>query len=158
HRLARYGVAQPLAEELLGVVLRGTLRGDAEVFYLADRGADARPAMERLRSDVDAVRDALRSVLMTAQAAAVRETRLAGLDPLRGRLHGQRLDGLPLPRSHPAGRLLYPALDLGVAGDVHCERELAYLSPLTGQPGAMLGRWQRELTGPAADGPGSDRA
>src|SRR5262249_24069683 len=97
-------------------------------------------------------------VLMTAQAAAVRETRLAVLDRLRGRLHGQRLDGLPLPRSHPAGRLLYPALDLGVAGDVHCERELAYLSPLTGQPGAMLGRWHGERTGPPADGPGSDRA
>jgi hypothetical protein len=152
HRLARYGVAQPLAEELLGVVLRAALRGDAEVFYLADRGADARPAMERLRADLDAVRDALRSVLTAAQSAAVRETRLAVLDRLRGRLHGERLDGVPLPRSNPAGRLLYPALDLGAAGDVHCERELAYLSPLTGQPGSVLGRWERELSGPVVDG------
>src|SRR5262249_365092 len=28
HRLAAYGVAQPLAEELLGIALRATLRGD----------------------------------------------------------------------------------------------------------------------------------
>src|SRR5262249_56800896 len=79
HRLAGYGVAQPLAEELLGIVLRATLRGDPEVFYLADRGADARPALTRLPADLDAVRDALRHALTAAQAAAVRDVRLAEL-------------------------------------------------------------------------------
>src|SRR5262249_37600514 len=52
-RLASYGIVQPLAEELLGVVLRATLRGDPRVLYLTDRGADARPAMRRLRRDLD---------------------------------------------------------------------------------------------------------
>jgi hypothetical protein len=158
HRLACYGVAQPLAEELLGVALRATLRGDPEVFYLADRGADARAALKRLRADLDAVRDALRHALTAAQAAAVRETRLAVLDRLRGRLHGQPLAEVPLPRSDAAGRLLYPALDLGAAGGAHCERELAYLSPLAGQPSSVLGRWERELSGPALDGSAAGRA
>lgn len=158
HRLACYGVAQPLAEELLGVVLRATLRGDPPVCYLTDRGADARAALTRLRADLDAVRDALGHALAAAQAAAVREARLAVLDRLRGRLHGQPLEGVPLPRSNPGGRLLYPALDLGAADDEHCARELAYLSPLAGRPSSVLGRWERELSGPAADGSAAGRA
>jgi hypothetical protein len=158
HRLAGYGVAQPLAEELLGIVLRASLRGDPDVFYLADRGADARPALERLRADLDAVRDALRRALTAAQAAVVREARLAVLDRLRGRLHGRPNGAVPLPRSNAAGRLLYPALDLGAAGDEYCERELAYLSPLAGQPISVLGGWEHELSGPARAGSTVGRA
>src|SRR5262249_253986 len=52
-RLEAYGVAQPLAEELLGIVLRATLRGDPHVFYLTDRGDDARTALQCLRTDLD---------------------------------------------------------------------------------------------------------
>jgi hypothetical protein len=158
HRLSAYGVAQPLAEELLGVVLRATLRGDPRVFYLIDRGADARTALGRLRADLDAVRGALRSALTAAQAAVVREARLSVLDQLRGRLHDRPAGAGLLPRPEPAGRLLYPALDLGAAGDEHRERELAYLSPLAGQPSSALGRWERELAGPPGDGPAAGRA
>jgi hypothetical protein len=68
HRLAVYGVAQPLAEELLGVALWATLRGDPQIFYATDRRADARAAMRRLRADLDAVRGALRHTLTAAQA------------------------------------------------------------------------------------------
>lgn len=157
HRLAPYGVAQPLAEELLGVALRATLRGDPRVFYMTDRGADARAALRRLRADLDAVRGALRNALTAAQAALVREARLAVLDQLRGRLH-DRPGGPPAqPHLDPATRLLYPALDLGAAGEEHCERELAYLSPLARQPSSVLGRWERELTGPTGDSPAAAR-
>jgi hypothetical protein len=150
HRLAAYGVAQPLAEELLGIVLRATLRSDAETFYLSHRGADARPALERLRQDVDAVRRALQSALAAAQAATVQENRVAVLQQLRARLHNGSV-GTRLPvRAQPVGRLLYPALDLGAAGDQYCEREFLYLSPLAGQPGSVLGHWEGELTGPLA--------
>jgi serine/threonine protein kinase len=158
HRLASFGVAQSLAEELLGVALRATLRGDPRVFYLTDRGADARAALGRLRADLDAVRGALGSALTAAQAAVVREARLAVLEQLRGRLHDRPAEPRPLPHLDPAGRLLYPALDLGAAGDEHCERELAYLSPLARQPGSVLGRWERELTGPAGGSPAAARA
>src|SRR5262249_50951392 len=95
HRLEAYGVAQPLAEELLGVVLRATLRGDPRGFYLSDRGGDARAAMRRLRADLDAVRSALRNALTAAQAAAVREARLAVLDRLWGELQGRAGEGGP---------------------------------------------------------------
>jgi hypothetical protein len=145
HRLAAYGVAQPLAEELLGVVLRATLRGDPRVFYLADRGADARPALRRLRADLDAVRGAVASTLAAAQAAAVREARLAVLDQLRSRLQRQAVQPDRPARPGPARRLLFPALDLGASGEGHCDRELAYLSPLAGQPGSVLDRWEQEL-------------
>jgi hypothetical protein len=158
HRLACYGVAQPLAEELLGVALRATVRGDTRVFYLPDRGGDAGAAMTRLRADLDAVRAALRHTLTAAQAAAVRESRVAVLDRLRGRLHGEPPGGPVRPLSDSTGRLLYPALDLGAAGGEHCERELAYLSPLAGQPSSVLGRWERELSGPAAGGAAAGRA
>jgi len=47
-------LARPLAEELLGVVLRATLRGDGPGFYVTDRGADARPGLRRLRAAIDA--------------------------------------------------------------------------------------------------------
>jgi hypothetical protein len=147
HRLASYGVAQPLAEELLGVVLRATLRGDPRVFYLADRGADARPALRRLRADLDAVRGAVANTLAAAQAAAVREARLAVLDQLRGRLQQRAVQAGPPSRPDPARRLLFPALDLGAAGDGHCSSELAYLVPLAGEPGSVLDRWEQELTG-----------
>jgi serine/threonine protein kinase len=94
-QLASFGVAQPLAEELLGIVLRATLRGDSRVFYLTDRGADARAALKRLRTDLDAVRSALRSSLVAAQAATVREARLSVLDQLRSRF----LNRPAVPRS-----------------------------------------------------------
>jgi len=151
HRLACYGVAQPLAEELLGIALRATLRGDSPALYLADRGADARSALQRLRADLDAVRSALRNALTAAQAAVVREVRLAVLDHLRGRLHDRATDPRPVPRSDPTGKLLYPALDLGAAGEDFCERELVYLSPLARQPSSVLNRWERELTAPTED-------
>jgi hypothetical protein len=150
HRLEAYGVAQPLAEELLGIVLRATLRGDPRPFYLRDRGGDARAAMKRLRADLDAVRGALRNALTAAQAAAVRDARLAVLDRLRGELQGRTSESWP--RQESAGRLTYPALDLGAAGDEHRERELAYLSPLAAQQVSALGRWEREL---AAQGGGA---
>src|SRR5262249_19751809 len=146
HRLAPYGIAQPLAEELLGVVLRATLRGDPRVFYLSDRGADARPALRRLRADLDAVRGAVASTLADAQAAAVREARLLVLDRLRSRLQKQSAQPDPAARPDPAHRLLFPALDLGAAGSGYCESELAYLSPLAGQPGSILDQWEQELT------------
>jgi hypothetical protein len=152
HRLAAYGVAQPLAEELLGIALRATLRGDSPAFYLADRGGDARSALHRLRTDLDAVRSALRNALTAAQAAVVREARLAVLDQLRGRLHDRATDTRPLPRSDATGKLLYPALDIGAAGAEYCERELVYLSPMAHQPSSVLSRWERELTGPVEDG------
>jgi hypothetical protein len=158
HRLAAYGVAQPLAEELLGVVLRATLRGDPRVFYSADRGGDTRPALRRLRADVDAVRTAVHNALITAQAAAVHEARLAVLDQLRGRLQ-QRPVQADLPaRQGPTRRLLFPALDLGAAGDRHCGSELANLSPLARQPGSVLDRWEQELSRPEGDNPTAGRA
>jgi serine/threonine protein kinase len=157
HRLASYGVAQPLAEELLGIALRATLRGDSSAFYLADRGGDARDALRRLRTDLDAVRSALRSALTAAQAAVVREARLAVLDHLRGRLHDRATDMRPQVRSDLTGKLLYPALDLGAAGDEYCERELAYLSPMAHQPSSVLSRWERELTGPTEDDLAAER-
>jgi hypothetical protein len=152
HRLAAYGVAQPLAEELLGVALRATLRGDPRLFYLTDRGADARSALRRLRADLDAVRGAVANSLISAQAAAVRQQRLAVLDQLRGRLQKRDLHAGPPPYPDPACRLLFPALDLGNAGDSHCASELAYLSPLARQPGSVLERWERELSAPERDG------
>lgn len=152
HRLAAYGVAQPLAEELLGVALRATLRGDPRLFYLTDRGADARPALRRLRADLDAVRGAVANALTSAQAAAVRQERLAVLDRLRGRLQKRAAHAGPPPHPDPACRLLFPALDLGAAGDSHCASELAYLSPLARQPGSVLERWERELSAPERDG------
>src|SRR5262249_10305340 len=151
HRLASYGTAQPLAEELLGVVLRATLRGDPRAFYLADRGADARPALARLRADLEAVRGAAANALASAQAAAVREAPLEVLERRRGRPPGP-------PPPGPARRLLFPALDLGAAGGAHCARELAYLSPLAGRTGSVLDRWEQELTGPEGDGPPAGRA
>src|SRR5262249_8423916 len=69
-----------------------------------------------------------------------------------GRLHDGTAQLRPLPRSDPTGRLTYPALDLGAAGDEYCERELAYLSPIAHQPSSVLGRWERELSGPSQDG------
>jgi hypothetical protein len=153
HRLSAYGVAQPLAEELLGVVLRATLRGDPRVFYLSDRGADARPALRRLRADLDAVRGAAANTLAAAQAAAVREARLAVLDQLRSRLQKPADQPHPPTRPDPARRLLFPALDLGAAGDGACARELAYLSPLAGELGSVLDRWEQELTRSEEDGP-----
>jgi serine/threonine protein kinase len=146
-RLAAFGVAQPLAEELLGIVLRATLRGEPQVFYLTDRGADARVALGRLRADLDAVRGALRNTLIAAQATAVQESRLAVLDQLHGRLHNRQVQTSPLERAPAPGRLLYPALDLGAAGQEHRERELANLAPLASQPASVLARWERELSG-----------
>src|SRR5262249_38896257 len=157
HKLACYGVAQPFAEELLGIALRAALRGDSPAYYLADRGSDARTALRRLRADLDAVRSALRGTLTAAQAAVVREERLAVLDHLRGRLHGRASDARPLLRSDPTGKLLYPALDLGAAGDEYCERELANLSPMAHQPSSVLSRWERELTGPTEEGASAER-
>jgi hypothetical protein len=157
HRLTAYGVAQPLAEELLGVVLRATLRGDPRVFYLADRGADARPALRRLRADLDAVRGAVANTLAAAQAAAVREARLAVLDQLRSRLLGQAGQPETPARPDPARRLLFPALDLGAGGSGPCARELAYLAPLAGQPGSVLDRWEQELAHAEEDSPAAGR-
>jgi hypothetical protein len=150
-------VAQPLAEELLGIVLRATLRGERRAYYLSDRGGDARTAMKRLRADLDAVRGALRNALTAAQAAAVRETRLGVLDQLRGELQGRGGDGSPRPRPEAEVRLLYPSLDLGAAGAEHRERELAYLSPAA-QPLSALGRWERELAAQGGESSASGRA
>jgi hypothetical protein len=157
HRLSAYGVARPLAEELLGVVLRATLRGDPSVFYLADRGADARPALRGLRADLDAVRGAVANTLAAAQAAAVREARLAVLDQLRSRLQRQTVPPDPPARPDPTRRLLFPALDLGAAGDGPCASELAYLAPLAGEPGSVLDRWEQELTRSEEDSPAGTR-
>jgi serine/threonine protein kinase len=146
HRLAAFGVGQPLAEELLGLVLRATLRGDTRVFYLADRGGDARAAMKRFRADLDAVRTALRNALTAAQAVAVREARLTVLDQLRARLMSRPAQADSRPRYRPESRLLYPALDLGLAGDEYRASELAYL-PSSCPPASVLERWERDLSG-----------
>src|SRR5262245_42055523 len=143
-RLASYGVVQPLAEELLGMVLRATIRGDERVFYLADRGADARPAVSRLRRDLDAVRQALARAQTAAQAAAVRESRLAALDLLRARLNNQPTEVNGSARAGLPGRLVYPALDVGAASAAHSASELAYL-PSACEPASVLERWEREL-------------
>jgi Protein kinase domain len=156
HRLVAYGVVQPLAEELLGMVLRATLRGDPPVFYLTDRGADARPALRRLRRDLDAVRHALWGALTAAQAAAVRESRLVVLDRLRARLKNQPVEANATVRPALSGRLVYPALDVGAASDAHSESELAYL-PSACQPGSVLDRWERELAGLAWNEAGTQR-
>jgi serine/threonine protein kinase len=144
HRLAKFGVAQPLAEELLGLVLRAVLRGDTGVFYLADRGADARPALRRFRTDLDAVRNALHNALSAAQAAGIQEARLAALDQFRGRLQGRSSAIKPTPRQDAEQRLLYPALDLGMAGEDYRKNELAYL-PASSAPASILDRWEREI-------------
>jgi hypothetical protein len=156
-RLESFGIAQPFAEELLGVVLRATLRGSSPIFYLSNRGADARPALRRLRADLDAVRNAIRNALTAAQAAAVREARLAVLDQLRGLLQGRVVETAP-SRPDPAHRLVYPTLDLGAAGDEQCVNELAYLSPLTCQPASVLDRWEQELGGLEEDSSSAGRA
>lgn len=158
HRLSVYGIAQPLAEELLGMVLRATLRGDPRLFYLTDRGADARPALRRLRRDLDAVRGAVRNALTAARAAAVREARLATLDRLRAHLLQRGNERIFLPRSDPDRRLIFPALDLGAAGDELCASELAYLSPLACRPDAVLDRWEQELNGLPGNGSATGRA
>jgi hypothetical protein len=150
HRLAAYGIAQPLAEELLGLVLRATLRGDPRVYYLVDRGGDARVALRRFRSDLDAVRVAVGNALAAAQAGTVRAARLAVLDQLRGQLRDQHVDIAHLPRAKSDGRLVYPTLDLGSAGEDHRRLELANL-PAASQLGPLLDRWERELDGQAAD-------
>jgi hypothetical protein len=157
-RLEGYGVAQPLAEELLGVVLRATLRGDPRVLYLSDRGGDARAALKRVRADLDAVRSALGNALTAAQAAAVHKARLGILDRLWGELQGRNGEAGAPPRPEAAARLIYPALDLGSAGDEHRQRELAYLAPAGAPPVAALRRWERELAGAEGDTPGSRRA
>jgi hypothetical protein len=146
HRLAAFGVGQPLAEELLGLVLRATLRGDTRVFYLADRGGDARAAMKRFRADLDAVRTALRNALTAAQAVAVREARLTVLDQFRAKLMGRPAQADSRPRCRPESRLLYPALDLGMAGDEYRESELTCL-PSSYPPASLLERWERDLSG-----------
>jgi hypothetical protein len=138
-------------------VLRATLRGDSQVFYLTDRGADARVALRRLRADLDAVRAALSGSLIAAQATAVREARLAVLDQLRARLLGRPAEAGAAARPDSGSRLLFPALDLGAAGEAHRERELAYLAPLASHPAAVLGRWERELSGGGRDGPAAER-
>jgi hypothetical protein len=76
----------------------------------------------------------------------VRGARFAVIGQLRGRLHKRPAENVAPPSADLSGRLLYPALDLGAAGDEHCERELAYLSPLARQPGSVLSWWERDLT------------
>jgi hypothetical protein len=148
HRLTMFGVAQPLAEELLGLVLRAVLRGDKRIFYLADRGGDARIALKRFRTDLDAVRSALHNALAAAQAAGIREARLAALDLFRGRLQGRPDVINPAPQQDAEQRLLYPALDLGMAGDDYRKNELAYL-PASVAPASILDRWEQEMMGQA---------
>jgi hypothetical protein len=145
-RLAAFGVGQSLAEELLGLVLRATLRGETRVFYLADRGGDARAAMKRFRADLDAVRTALRNTLTEAQAVAVRAARLTVLDQFRARLMGRPAQADSRSRYLPESRLLYPALDLGMAGDEYRASELSYL-PSSCPPASILERWERDLSG-----------
>jgi hypothetical protein len=114
-------------------------------------------ALARLRADLDAVRNALRNALTAAQAAVVREARLTVLDQLRGKLQGRLVEGGARPRPESTGRLIYPALDLGAAGDEHRQRELAYLSPLAAQPVSTLGRWERDLAGQGGEMAASGR-
>jgi hypothetical protein len=144
-RLDAFGAARPLAEELLGLVLRATLRGDSGVYYLPHRGGDAMRAMRQLRSDLDAIRGALRNTLSAAQAVAVREARLSVLDQFRGRLDGRSADPALSPLT-ASGGVAYAGLDLGMAGETYRRAELAYL-PTERQPGAIFDRWQRELIG-----------
>src|SRR5262249_55396134 len=70
--------------------------------------------------------------------------RLAVLDRLRARLQGLPSEAEPMPRYDPESRLLYPALDLGTAGDEYQQSELAYL-PTSCAPAAFLDKWEREL-------------
>jgi serine/threonine protein kinase len=62
--LGIYAEATPLAEELLGIALRCVLRCTHHFPYLADRGGDARLALQRLAADVRAVRRALEEDLL----------------------------------------------------------------------------------------------
>jgi hypothetical protein len=90
------------------------------------------------------------------QAAAVRETRLGVLDQLRARLKNLPVEANPSPRPNAAGRLVYPALDVGAAGEAHCASELAYL-PAANQVGSVLDRWEHELGGHTRDETGTER-
>ncbi|MEI7687212.1 MAG: protein kinase, partial [Planctomycetota bacterium] len=88
-RLNSYGSAKLLADELLGIVLRCTLRlpsvraGSEPMTYLGHRGDDAEKGLKRLRRDVDAVRTTLATLEATRRFEAVRTTRKAKLDWLR---------------------------------------------------------------------------
>jgi hypothetical protein len=97
------------------------------------------------------------NALTVAQAAAVREARLAVLDHLRGRLQNRAVQLSPARRPDPEHRFLFPALDLGAAGDGHCASELAFLSPLAGQPGSALDQWEQELAGVEGENPTAGR-
>jgi hypothetical protein len=112
--------------------------------------------MQRLRRDLDAVRQALGSALIAAQAAAVRETRLAVLDQLRARLKNLPVEANHAPPQSAPGRLVYPALDVGAAGAAHCLSEVAYL-PGSNQVGSVLDRWEHELGGHSRDEAGAER-
>jgi hypothetical protein len=153
-RLAAFGIGQPFADELLGLVLRATLRGDPQFYYLPNRGGVAREALRRLRDDLDAIRGGLRNTLTMAEALAVRERRLAVLDQLRARLQHQPTASGPLVRPKPEGRLVYATLDLGAASEEHRCNELDYLA-LACQLGSLLDRWEHELDHPQeSSGPG----
>jgi hypothetical protein len=87
----------------------------------------------------------------------VAEARLAVLDRLRARLLNRPGAAGSPSRPDPARRLVFPALDLGAAGDEQCASELAYLSPLAGQPESVLDRWEQELGGIPESGPVAGR-
>jgi hypothetical protein len=123
----RYPYAGPLAEELLGVVVRATVRGD-RLFYLAHRGDDARPALRRLREDVEAVAAALEQAQAAAASAArtdeIRTRRLEALKQFEA-WHARPPGGTVLPAlsapKQPAEVLA--ALHFGSAGPAHLQRE-----------------------------------
>jgi hypothetical protein len=58
--LAVYETSRAGAQELLGMVLLATVRGDPERFYLPNRGSSATRALRMLRADLECVRTGLR--------------------------------------------------------------------------------------------------
>lgn len=74
--LESFGPSRSVAQGLLGIVLRATVRGDANRFYLCDRSGNTRAAMQNLRLDLERVCADLRG---PAQAILPEEAFVLGM-------------------------------------------------------------------------------
>jgi serine/threonine protein kinase len=129
------GQVLPLGEELLGLVLRATIRGDLRLFYQEHRSSDAIAALNRLQTDLEPVRRSLRAAQLTASACLERINRLRALPKMAG--------GGPLVIR--TVRLAYPELDLAAASETALARELAFELNRGPEAEAIVAQWKREL-------------